>query len=753
MKGLIRGLQIELGESTIDGIFGNGTATKFNTMFPNGLSESTDDSSQNVKNIIYILQGGFYCRGIDPETFNGFFGIQTTDAVKEFQTQAGITPDGIVTAKIMKPILTTDAFTLLSSGDSKIREIQQALNSKYSSYMDLIPTNGLSDRKTSKGLIVGLQKEINVTVDGIWGPGTLNACPTLQRGSTKKNLVYILQYALYINGFDPNGFDGGFGNGVVNAVKNFQNFVKLDSDGIVGKQTWASLLISYGDKNRTVTACDTSKKITHNTAKVLKNNGYQIVGRYLTGSNKGLTIEELQIIIEEGLKVFLIYQENGTRKENFTHETGIQNACKAVAAAKQLRIPSGSTIYFAIDFDATDAQVTKYILEYFKGISNTFDGTYKIGVYGARNICTRVSNAGYATSSFVADASSGYSGNAGYKLPTNWTYDQIVTDTTITDAEYGSLLIDKDVYSENVQAVDHLAETSITDKNASFKEKIHTLYNLAKEYAPALFVPQWNRLVLQYLRYPEYDGIEWTFLDGNIDKNFVEYVNSHSNGELSPNKIVVYDSIYDIYMDLSHWAASTEVHLQFANTPNLPVAYVYKDLAGWAGDLVYLAGQLQKQYEKNTSLYHYTSEQIYGLIGCNDDDYVINLGFNHYVSPAKDSGFNLTDLLQDADAFNLYDELLLTPIDEALISYFESGHTTRFHQFCDELRSILTIIGDPFTVFNMAARTYTMKSLTSLPIEQVFLEKFGDFNQELWGVRLAEAFGNKLTNLLNSETT
>lgn len=625
MKGLIRGLQIELGESTIDGIFGNGTATKFNTMFPNGLSESTDDSSQNVKNIIYILQGGFYCRGIDPETFNGFFGIQTTDAVKEFQTQAGITPDGIVTAKIMKPILTTDAFTLLSSGDSKIREIQQALNSKYSSYMDLIPTNGLSDRKTSKGLIVGLQKEINVTVDGIWGPGTLNACPTLQRGSTKKNLVYILQYALYINGFDPNGFDGGFGNGVVNAVKNFHNFVKLDSDGIVGKQTWASLLISYGDKNRTVTACDTSKKITHNTAKVLKNNGYQIVGRYLTGSNKGLTIEELQIII--------------------------------------------------------------------------------------------------------------------------------VTDTTITDAEYGSLLIDKDVYSENVQAVDHLAETSITDKNASFKEKIHTLYNLAKEYAPALFVPQWNRLVLQYLRYPEYDGIEWTFLDGNIDKNFVEYVNSHSNGELSPNKIVVYDSIYDIYMDLSHWAASTEVHLQFANTPNLPVAYVYKDLAGWAGDLVYLAGQLQKQYEKNTSLYHYTSEQIYGLIGCNDDDYVINLGFNHYVSPAKDSGFNLTDLLQDADAFNLYDELLLTPIDEALISYFESGHTTRFHQFCDELRSILTIIGDPFTVFNMAARTYTMKSLTSLPIEQVFLEKFGDFNQELWGVRLAEAFGNKLTNLLNSETT
>ena len=88
VKGLIRGLQIELGESTIDGIFGNGTYTNFNNMFPNGLNETTDDSSENVKNIIYILKCGFYCRGINPETFNGFFGIQTSAAVREFQMQA-----------------------------------------------------------------------------------------------------------------------------------------------------------------------------------------------------------------------------------------------------------------------------------------------------------------------------------------------------------------------------------------------------------------------------------------------------------------------------------------------------------------------------------------------------------------------------------------------------------------------------------------------------------------------------------------
>lgn len=82
------------------------------------------------------------------------------------------------------------------------------MNRKYYLYIGLIPTNGIYDRKTNRALIKALQKEIGVDVDGIWEPETLDKCPTLQRGSTKKNLVYILQYALYVNGFDPNGFDG-----------------------------------------------------------------------------------------------------------------------------------------------------------------------------------------------------------------------------------------------------------------------------------------------------------------------------------------------------------------------------------------------------------------------------------------------------------------------------------------------------------------------------------------------------------------
>ena len=52
---------------------------------------------------------------------------------------------------------------------------------------------------------------------------------------------------------------------------------------------------------------------------------------------------------------------------------------------------------------------------------------YKVGVYGPRNVCIQVSDKGYAISSFVSDMSTGYSGNLGYLLPSNWMFDQIST--------------------------------------------------------------------------------------------------------------------------------------------------------------------------------------------------------------------------------------------------------------------------------------------------------------------------------------
>ena len=48
-------------------------------------------------------------------------------------------------------------------------------------------------------------------------------------------------------------------------------------------------------------------------------------------------------------------------------------------------------------------------------------------------------------SSFVADMSTGYSGNLGYRMPTNWAFDQI-KEYTIGSGS-GAIAIDKNIAS------------------------------------------------------------------------------------------------------------------------------------------------------------------------------------------------------------------------------------------------------------------------------------------------------------------
>lgn len=455
IKALIQALQIEIGV-TADGVWGALTTAYFATLFPDGLGENTEISNTVVLNhIVHILQGGFYTsRGIAPGGLDGKFGAGLTDAVKKFQAQVGIEQNGVVREYLMKSILTTDSYTKDSTkGDENIVSIQKQINNKYCNILGIIPTNGVYSKATNKALISILQHELGLTVDGIWGNNTMEALPTLKRYGTitNKQIVYVLQYCLYINGFDPNGFDGGFGAGVQSAVKKFQAFVNLNSDGICGKQTWASLLVSYGDKNRAATACDCITEITEARAKTLKEAGYKTVGRYLTNAgekklNKKIQEGEIKTILNAGLTVFPIYQTTGNYAEYFHKGRGNADAEYAYKAAKKYGFKRGTTIYFGVDFDALGDDITGNIIPYFKGVKEKmteFDNFYKIGIYGPRGVCKATKDQELTESSFVCDMSSGFSANIGNILPRDWAYDQIAT-ITLGSGE-GEIQIDKNV--------------------------------------------------------------------------------------------------------------------------------------------------------------------------------------------------------------------------------------------------------------------------------------------------------------------
>ena len=57
----------------------------------------------------------------------------------------------------------------------------------------------------------------------------------------------------------------------------------LEADGWVGLSTWAALLVSKGNVDRSCNACDCTDRITSQRAQYLKSIGINYVVRYITG--------------------------------------------------------------------------------------------------------------------------------------------------------------------------------------------------------------------------------------------------------------------------------------------------------------------------------------------------------------------------------------------------------------------------------------------------------------------------------------
>lgn len=493
--GLLRALQHELGITDLANNFGSTTERLY--------SQNPLHRQDGVTNRKFaILQGALWCKGYSPGyhlrenadgtvEFDEVFDAGVEAAVIELKQDAGLTnPDGVVTTNVMKALMSMDSFKLLTSygGDTKVRTMQQKLNRKYEEYTGLNPCDGVYGRNTNKALIYALQAEEGLptsVANGNFGVTTKLCCPEIPYARNSKAarrypgtssgsyytssqisaLTELLQFALYVNGFGDGVTDGVFDSATKSAIRAFQKEYAINQSGVADKSTWLSLFISCGDTSRTAKAADCATILTAPTAKSLYDNGYRYIGRYLTGTynggiSKALTVEEANIIFDAGLNFFPIYQTSARSQEYFTEEQGEEDAYAAIEAASKLGIPKNTIIYFAVDFDAMDYQITSNVIPYFKNVHRVMsDSIYQTGIYGTRNACTRVSEMGYACSSFVGDMSTGFSGNLGYSMPKNWAFDQFVT-TTIGSGS-GRLEIDKDGFSGRDHGVSQLDNKSI----------------------------------------------------------------------------------------------------------------------------------------------------------------------------------------------------------------------------------------------------------------------------------------------------
>lgn len=231
-------------------------------------------------------------------TVDGVFGPRMVSTVKTFQRQFNLTADGVVGRQTWYKIsyiyvsvkdlaeLTSEGETssgTLSDGSwggtalrtgstgSAVEQVQFWLNT-LAQYESAIPSLAVDGRygASTASAVRAFQRRYGLTVDGVVGRetwnaiynefrsiqsdnGTPNAYPgtALREGASGQN-VRLVQFWLKIahtvySRLNDLTVDGRFGAATTAAVKRFQTYFGLTSDGVVGRTTWNKLYEVYND--------------------------------------------------------------------------------------------------------------------------------------------------------------------------------------------------------------------------------------------------------------------------------------------------------------------------------------------------------------------------------------------------------------------------------------------------------------------------------------------------------------------------
>lgn len=478
-----------------------------------------------------------------------------------------------------------------------------------------------------------------------------------------------------------------FDPGLVSYVERLQQFTLLPRSGRGTYDTWCELLVSTGNPDRPVDACDTRFKFTTTLARDLRARGYRTVGRYLDEIPgklaKKLEDGEPEAIIAGGMKLFPIWQLNSRVPTDFTYQKGCDEGLRALERLRYFRFPRSTVCYFAVDMDATDPVITSSVIPYFKGVQSAFSAEgrdYRVGVYGSRNVCSRVSKEAGAVASFLAGMSWGFSGNLGFPLPDNWAFNQI---QELSDLQVGDRVIDLDRTAHR-PSVDPGVSRLGGDVTPSFDTAelyLNRVHSAALEYGSA----DANRSVLDLLRHPAYTGASegWPLFLGPVDQDWIDFANA---------RVPSVDRV-DSFSDPATGQRISLDHLSAALLGVMKYGYPQvsqwngADFGGWLGDLTSFYVSWRNDYEANRS----------------GRDYCLR----HLAQPSERSVYGLPDYIEDVDAYHLGRLWsTLTPIGDLLASYYGSPNLyERFDTFYQE-----RFLGDQRQV-----RDTVIHALTSKP--------------------------------------
>jgi hypothetical protein len=165
---------------------------------------------------------------------------------------------------------------------------------------------------------------------------------------------------------------------------------------------------------------DTTIELTRHAA-ALKAQGYDFALRYYSNNaSKNLSLGEARALASAGLQIGVVWETSGTHAGFFTRAQGLADGAQAFRMAKEsIGQPFGSAIYFAVDYDPTQADIDGVISNYFTGVhaalyvANEGEPSYRVGVYGSGLCCGTLIDRGIATLSWLSQ-STAFAGSRQY---------------------------------------------------------------------------------------------------------------------------------------------------------------------------------------------------------------------------------------------------------------------------------------------------------------------------------------------------
>ena len=125
-----------------------------------------------------------------------------------------------------------------------------------------------------------------------------------------------------------------------------------------------------------------------------------------------LTPAEAQRLSALGVKIVTVWEWHSHDPAYFSYTSGYSDAMSAYAQAKAVGQPTGSAIYFAVDYNATSSDISGPIDQYFRGIAAGLTAAgnghpeYKVGVYGSGSVCDAMRRAGLAQYAWLTNSTS-----------------------------------------------------------------------------------------------------------------------------------------------------------------------------------------------------------------------------------------------------------------------------------------------------------------------------------------------------------